>query len=71
MPEVITSVRRLGNFTIIGDGNLSVRYEGTRRWQSAFHKGRFISAVLLTHYGPIIPVLVSDRTALKIGRAHV
>jgi hypothetical protein len=37
-----------------------VRYEDTRRRQSAFHKGRFISAVLLTHYGPIIPVLVSD-----------
>ena len=37
-----------------------MRYEGTRRWQSAFHKGRFISAVLLTDYGPIIPVLGRD-----------
>jgi len=36
MPEVITSVRRLGNFTIIGDGNLWVRYEGRKRWQSSF-----------------------------------
>ena len=25
-----------------------------------YHKGRFISAVLLTDYGPSIPVLVSD-----------
>jgi hypothetical protein len=41
------------------DGSLSVRYEGTRRWQSP-SKGRFISAVLLTDYGPIIPVLVGD-----------
>jgi len=37
-----------------------VRHEGTRRWQSAFHKGRFISAVLLSDYDPITPVLVSD-----------
>ena len=53
-------MRHLRNYTIIRDGSLSVRYEGARRWQSAFHKGRFISAVLLTDYGPIIPVLVSD-----------
>jgi len=53
-------VRHLRNYTIIRDGSLSVRYEGTRRWQSASNKGGFISTVLLTDYGPIIPVLVSD-----------
>jgi len=60
MPEVITSVRRLRNFTIIGDGNLSVRYEGRKRWQSSFHKGRFNTAALPTDYGPIISVLDRD-----------
>jgi len=60
MPEVITSVRHLRNFTIIGDGNLSVRYEGRKRWHSSFHKGRFTTAAVPTDYGPIIPVLGRD-----------
>jgi hypothetical protein len=60
MPEVFTSVRHLRNFTIIRDASLSVRYEGRRRWQSAFHKGRFTSSALLTDHGPIVPVLVRD-----------
>jgi hypothetical protein len=60
MPEEDPHVRHLRNFTIIRDGNLSMRYEGRKLWQSACHKGRFIGAVLPTDYGPIILVLVSD-----------
>ena len=39
MHEVITSVRNRRNFTIIRDGNLSVRHEGRKRWQSSFPQG--------------------------------
>ena len=60
MHEVITSVRNRRNFTIIRDGNLSVRHEGRKRWQSSFHKGQFTTAALPTDYGPTIPVLGRD-----------
>jgi hypothetical protein len=70
MPEVIRRVRHLRNFTISGDRNLSVRYEGGKRWQSSFHKGRFTTAVLPTDYGPVIPVLSRDG-ACKWPAMHV
>ena len=57
MHDVITSVGNLGNFTIIRDGNLSVRHEGRKRWQSSFHKGQFTTTALPADYGPTIPVL--------------
>jgi hypothetical protein len=60
MHDVITSVGNLGNFTIIRDGNLSVRHEGRKRWQSSFHKGQFTTTALPADYGPTIPVLGRD-----------
>ena len=60
MPDVITTVRHLRNFTIIRDGNPSVRHSGRKRWRSSFHKGRFTPAALPTDYGPTIPVLGRD-----------
>jgi hypothetical protein len=62
MPEVIETVLQLRSFWIIRDrdGHLWVRYEGRRKWQSAFHKGRSSSSVVLTDYGPIVWVLGRD-----------
>jgi hypothetical protein len=60
MREVDPTGRHLRNVTIIRAGSLSRRHVGRKRWQSAFHKVRFIGAVPPTDYRPIIPVLGRD-----------